>query len=285
MEIILSYAFWLPGLLSFVWLLVVAFRKHIGWGLAVLLLPPLMSVAFTVTHWRAARIPFAVCVVTWLIGSGVAFGVWQKLFPDQSKMAEIMVDYREGDIKGDQAVSQLALELAQRADKSGRLSQSDLDALRRDIQLEAPPTMSAGDIDNMVDQVLDELPGGVTLPSSEIPHDETQAAEEPKVEDEPAVATTPVESEAPSESRTSAVVSLPAPPVVPKKPRQLITLDEAPQHIGENMVVVNRRGIRREGILVNIGTERLKFQREVLGAGGYMEFAIKRDDIATLELR
>jgi hypothetical protein len=276
MEIILSYLFWFIGLVGFVWLVVVAFRKHIGWGFGVLLLPPLMSIAFVVTHWRAARIPFALFVFGTVLQIAALFGVWQQLFPDRSRLAEVMVEFRDGDLTGEQAVSRLALELAQRADTSGRLLQSDLDALRRDIQLEAPPTMSANDMENMVDQVISELPGSVTLPSSAVPPDE-QPQDEPQTgEAEPEIAST---------APASPVVKIPAPPPPKKKVRQPITLAEAPQHIGEYMVVVNRRGIRREGVLVSIGPEKLKFQREILGAGGYMEFAIKRGDIAGLELQ
>jgi hypothetical protein len=135
-------------------------------------------------------------------------------------------------------------------------------------------------MEDMVDRVIDELPGSVTLPSSAIPPDAEPQAEPQTGETEPEVATTAPEQVAPSP-----VVKIPAPPPPKKKERQPITLAEAPQHIGEYMTVVNRRGIRREGVLVSIGPDKLKFQREILGAGGYMEFAIEREDIAGLELQ
>lgn len=42
---------------SFVWLLVVAFKTHVGWGLALLFLP-LAPIVFAVKHWHAAKKPF-----------------------------------------------------------------------------------------------------------------------------------------------------------------------------------------------------------------------------------
>jgi len=42
---------------SFVWLLVVAFKTHVGWGLAVLFLP-LAPIVFAIKHWQASKKPF-----------------------------------------------------------------------------------------------------------------------------------------------------------------------------------------------------------------------------------
>jgi len=58
--ITMVFLFVLAMILSMVgsiWLIIAAFREHILWGLAVLLLP-IASLVFVITHWEEARIPF-----------------------------------------------------------------------------------------------------------------------------------------------------------------------------------------------------------------------------------
>ena len=49
-----------------IWLLVVAFRESLGWGLCSLLLP-IVSLVFAITHWDDAKKPF----LTNLVGVAV----------------------------------------------------------------------------------------------------------------------------------------------------------------------------------------------------------------------
>jgi hypothetical protein len=43
------------ALIGDILLVIAAFRRGILWGLAVLLLPPLVGVLFAILHWREAR--------------------------------------------------------------------------------------------------------------------------------------------------------------------------------------------------------------------------------------
>jgi hypothetical protein len=45
---------------GFVWLVVVAFRRSVGWGLAVLFLSPIAAVVLAIKHWRETRTPFLI---------------------------------------------------------------------------------------------------------------------------------------------------------------------------------------------------------------------------------
>jgi hypothetical protein len=53
----------LLGAIGSLWLVVSAFRQHLGWGLAVLLLVPLGSLAFLVVHFRRAWLPMFVILI------------------------------------------------------------------------------------------------------------------------------------------------------------------------------------------------------------------------------
>jgi hypothetical protein len=50
----------LIGLVGYIWLCVVAFKRHPGWGLLVLFLSPITAVVFALKHWQESKKPFLV---------------------------------------------------------------------------------------------------------------------------------------------------------------------------------------------------------------------------------
>jgi hypothetical protein len=62
MTIVLAVLLSLLALASFVWLVIVAFKQHVGWGLAVFFLSPIASLVFAIMHWAKAKVPFLVNV-------------------------------------------------------------------------------------------------------------------------------------------------------------------------------------------------------------------------------
>jgi Leucine Rich repeat len=61
------------AVLGFLWLIVRAFRTHMGWGLGVLFFPP-TAFAFIPLRWARARAPFFMLLVGWL-AIGAAIGL------------------------------------------------------------------------------------------------------------------------------------------------------------------------------------------------------------------
>lgn len=59
---------WLASLVGFIWLLAAGFSVHLGWGIAVALLPCVGGLAFGLGRWEQARQPF----LCWSLGSAVA---------------------------------------------------------------------------------------------------------------------------------------------------------------------------------------------------------------------
>ena len=51
------------GLLGGIWLLIVAFKVRIWWGLGSLFIP-LVSLIFVVLHWSVAKTPFLISLVS-----------------------------------------------------------------------------------------------------------------------------------------------------------------------------------------------------------------------------
>jgi len=65
--------------LSFIWLLVRAFGKHVLWGLGVLLLSPFSATAFGVTYWKEEKKPFLLYLGSTLGALGLTlylFSAW-----------------------------------------------------------------------------------------------------------------------------------------------------------------------------------------------------------------
>lgn len=54
----------LAALASGVWLMVVAFQTHVGWGLGIFFCYPFGAIAFVAGHWKTARLAALVHVLT-----------------------------------------------------------------------------------------------------------------------------------------------------------------------------------------------------------------------------
>lgn len=76
-----------------IWMLILAFRSSIWWGIGVLLLAPVVGLIFLVTHWKDARWPF---LISFLGGLFLAFppgyGLYHRLQPIDLGPLERMVD-------------------------------------------------------------------------------------------------------------------------------------------------------------------------------------------------
>ena len=80
------------ALLTFIWLLVRAFGKHSGWGMAVLLFSPISAVAFGIKHWKSEKLPFLAYITTSVTAIALclylftAWGGWELLRSSQRVM-------------------------------------------------------------------------------------------------------------------------------------------------------------------------------------------------------
>ena len=66
---ILSHIALLAGLIasiSLIWLVGRAFKKHVAWGIAVMLLSPVSAVIFAIKHWQDEKGPFLVYIATFI---------------------------------------------------------------------------------------------------------------------------------------------------------------------------------------------------------------------------
>jgi len=52
----------LVTLVGFIWLVVVAFKRSVGWGIGVLLLSPFSAIVFAVKYWQESKKPFLIYI-------------------------------------------------------------------------------------------------------------------------------------------------------------------------------------------------------------------------------
>jgi len=78
---ILLYLGYLLSIVGWIWLLVVAFKKSVWWGLGSLLIP-FVSLIFAIMNWQVAKKPFLIqlagvvlCVVAYMNSPGLYPGM------------------------------------------------------------------------------------------------------------------------------------------------------------------------------------------------------------------
>jgi hypothetical protein len=71
---------------SFIWLAVIAFQKHILWGIAVLFLP-LAPIVFAIMNWHASKKPFLISVGSSALAIVLVFGAGGAAFMMGAPMA------------------------------------------------------------------------------------------------------------------------------------------------------------------------------------------------------
>ena len=58
-------------LVAWIWLMVIAFPDHIGWGVLVLLVPGLGGLIYGLVKWPATKVPLILLVVSMVLGGGL----------------------------------------------------------------------------------------------------------------------------------------------------------------------------------------------------------------------
>ena len=52
----------LVSLVGYIWLVAVAFKRSVGWGIGVLLLSPISAIIFAVKYWQESKKPFLIYI-------------------------------------------------------------------------------------------------------------------------------------------------------------------------------------------------------------------------------
>ncbi len=113
---------------SFIWLVVIAFKQRVLWGVLVLLLSPIAAVVFGITCWRAAKKPFLAYLVSLVAGVGAAGYAFVAL--GGSQMVDVAQRVEQGQYSEQEAMAFIEQTMGDMED-SGMLSDEDQRELDR----------------------------------------------------------------------------------------------------------------------------------------------------------
>lgn len=236
-------------LVAFVWMVVVAFRRHIGWGFAVFLLSPLSAFIFTIMYWREAKYPFLIFVVS----AGLLATYTKKIVTEMGggDLYTLSQQVGQGHLNEKQATIIFQRRLADRMLDNEQITQEQYNQLLEKLEQSGPPKNQQDEaaVEEMLQRIVSELPS------------------------------------TPQTTRVRAKFA--APLAVAKEPVQKnpvpISINDVSNHIGSTLIVNLRNGLKREGVLTDIKGATIIIKRPY--RGGHTTFKIYRGDIDTLFLQ
>jgi hypothetical protein len=248
------------SLATFIWLVVVAFKNHVGWGLAVLFIP-FAAIVFAIMNWDEAKKPFLGYLAS-TVGFFVVFiAMAGSMFGMAAQMAMEMEDMDP---------EEAARYMQQQMDDAGMLSAEDRDEFEKMFQQMAEEADRAG--------------SGTAMSFQETPvSSSTQSRPDPDPE--------PVLDPASAERQRA--LALAAKQFWskdagrqgrgrPLSGHQSISVNDAGKYIGEVMRVTGRDGLNALGTLEDVSDDSLLFERRM--SGGTALFHVAKRDIKSLQI-
>lgn len=146
----------ITALATFIWLVIRAFGKHAGWGIAVLLFSPISAVAFGINYWKADKVPFLAYITTTVTAIALclylfsSWGGWELLHASRQVQLGITTqtlterdtqslmtlsesfDQKSGlEMQSSQLLVQAKQELARQAEKLAAIEAAEAEAARK----------------------------------------------------------------------------------------------------------------------------------------------------------
>ena len=249
------------SLVAFVWLCVVAFKKHIGWGLAVFFLSPIAAVVFAIKHWQDSKKPFLIYA-----GSVAAFFVLAILaFSSMGGFEMMNMAHRmsQGEEISDEEAAQFMQAQIERMESSGMLSAEDEAELRKMRQ--------------MIDDMQKEQGGAGNTDVSTIAVNVPSTGSTAQVPPTPTRRSRPRPAPMPRSRETTASLAA-GDPVPPGYKR--VSVGDADRYVGRTIRVVNKDGHQTKGRLAEVDSGFLLVERYL--TSGTISFELNASEVDSL---
>lgn len=282
--LILFLAFSLLSFIGFLWLAIVAFKRGVGWGLAVLLLSPITAIVFSLLNWFDARKAFILYISTFLLSFGTLIYIYSEV--GLGTMEQITAKMQRGELQPQQAYQLLNR------------------ALQGDHDLFTPPATTA----KQPPQSGATTKDGAVTPAAVKPVDGTQMQQVDKTAPEEAASATAKPSTLASAktAQDPPAVSKPAKkPVagdtsgsvpnfnnVQKDPlaqtikrssdKVTVSLAKISDYIGRSFLITLKNGTTHRGILRKVSRTRLEMDLKLYG--GNFVYRVNKDQIKTIQM-
>jgi hypothetical protein len=265
----LASLFGVVAFIALIWLLVRAFKRHILWGLAVLLLSPITATLYGIIYWRDDKKPFLAYITSFTAAVGLglyvftAWGGWDvvrtslavnqgihdKTLTEQQALAFMNsgIDFIENSNPGEEDMKKL--ELMRRFINQNEANMSDAD--RQKLQNEILDLMEKEDLSAQDREALEKMRAQIT---STTPKD-TAVTLHPKTVSRPA---------------KTRLVYVP------------IKLSEAGDHVGKVVKVKRKNSSEQQVLLTRVSPGGVHFERRKYG--GTFAFSYRNQDIEELRV-
>lgn len=278
----LFWIFVLANLIAFFWLVIVGFRRHWGWGLAVFFVPFALLV-FAIMYWEDAKKPFLLYLVTTIVivyqvvNLGMMQGEALLQQAEQASQSSVFGDSSE--IDQARLAAQLAMQQIESMHNAGLISDAEMAQLREEYERDMEAL--GGDTTDY-QETASSVGSGIDtgfIEEGEIAADVVEAA--PVVE-EPAM-TEALAGEPEAGTSVAKITPTKPKPKVKKQRIGKIDVSEATRYIGRKVIVTDKSGRTRLATLSGSSHGQLEFQRRM--RTGAMTFHVHKNDITNLVLR
>lgn len=257
--IVLANIVGLVALAAYIWLLVVAFKQHVGWGLGVLFLSPIAAIIFAIKYWKESKVPFLAYMGCSTLGLAILIYVMGHL--GGFGMIALAKDYQDGTLT-DEHAQQYMMETMDRWEDSGLLSAEEQKELQK-----------------MREQFMAQTEGGAgdtSRPQTAPGRTFTYGSQPPR----PRGRTTDTYALLGATSRPSSAE--PAPPIRPRRTHGEIPIREAGDYIGEFVTVKGTDGLEHRGTLAKADGHTLVLEQYMLS--GIMAFELRTREVESVEI-
>lgn len=299
--LILLLVFSLMSFIGFLWLAIVAFKRGIGWGLAVLLLSPISAIVFSLINWYEARKAFLLYITTFLLSFGTLIFIYSQV--GLGNMQRITAKMQSGELTPQQGYQLLGR--AMQGDHGDLFAVSGTkQPLASSTRAKAePPASSAGKPSGQAVTTQTQPHAQTASPAVKpAPVKKTLAANKPAPRPKAtptklASATKTADSQAADKSAQDPVAGDPSGPVpnineVQKDPlaqqnqppsdKVTVSLSRVSHYIGRSFLITLKNGTTHRGILRKVGRTRLKLDLQLYG--GNFVYRVDKDQIRKIQM-
>ncbi len=287
----------LVSLVAFIWLVVLAFKRRLWWGVGVLLLSPITATIFALKYWDTAKKPFVAHITTFFAGMAIAvyvfttWGGWNFVTTVVTTISRSASEQRPITAEEDLEVRRSLLAFLENAPEreedrqtiatmrqllerggSGFTKEEQIEILYDFVNLMEEYGFPV-DVDEW--QQAGQVRGRETHHASKKNQDIAQEDVLASIRETAAAPEQPQEMDAgtPRGTRNPS----------PEGPQyKVISFAEAKDYIGARVILAGRNGLEQEGNLIDVSGTMLRF--ETFMSGGRMSFEFKKEQIESLKV-
>lgn len=290
------------SLVGFFWLVIVAFKRSVLWGLLVLLFSPISAIVFSMVNWFDARKAFIVYMLTFLLFGGTIVFILGQV--GVGNMQQIATELQTGKLKPDKAY--------QLVDKVLRQGNSENLFAEESPAAVAPPSMvkpSPGQVpvaatvkpdtqpvQHQSQIAIEHKPVVPNKAKSELQAAQPVAVAMTKTKPVTDISTSQTATDKQSNSDTDPQADPEVPPnmnnvppdpleqkIKPQGPDTVaVSLSRISGYIGHYFIITLKTGSQHRGLLRRVEKTRLVLERKLYG--GKFVYQIRKDEIRSIRL-